>query len=88
MAEQLFFSRDTNVFLGVSTIKAVQVTAGGSGYTGIPDVVISAGGGTGATATATVVGQEVTAVTVTRLITPTITPSKAIHVIADKPLPF
>jgi len=66
MAEQLFFSRDTNVFLGVSTIKAVQVTAGGSSYETAPTVAFSAdAGGTGAAATATVVGGEVTAVTVT-----------------------
>ena len=66
MAEQLFFSRDTNVFLGVSTIKAVQVTAAGSSYETAPTVAFSSdAGGTGAAATATVVGGEVTAVTVT-----------------------
>ena len=66
MAEQLFFSRDTNVFLGVSTIKAVQVTAAGSSYETAPTVAFSeTEGGTGAAATATVVGGEVTAVTVT-----------------------
>ena len=55
MAEQLFFSRDTNVFLGVSTIKAVQVTAAGSSYETAPTVAFSAdAGGTGAAATATV----------------------------------
>ncbi|MEQ1747983.1 MAG: autotransporter-associated beta strand repeat-containing protein [Prosthecobacter sp.] len=44
-------------------VSAIQVTAGGSGYTTAPTVVIS--GGTGATAVATVSGGAVTAITVT-----------------------
>ena len=43
-------------------VSAIQVTAGGSGYTTAPTVVIS--GGTGATAVATVSGGAVTAITV------------------------
>ena len=54
MADNLYFSRDTKIFAGISEVRRIQVTAGGSGYTGIPDVVISGGGGTGATATAVV----------------------------------
>ena len=54
MADNLYFSRDTKIFAGISEVRRIQVTAGGSGYTGIPDVVISGGGGTGATATAIV----------------------------------
>jgi hypothetical protein len=46
-------------------VGAVTITAGGSGYTVAPTVAFSGGGGTGAAATATVVGGVVTAVTVT-----------------------
>lgn len=46
--------------LGVAT-----VTAGGTGYTTAPTVAITGGGGTGATATATVAGGVVTGVTIT-----------------------
>ena len=56
MADNLYFSRDTKIFAGISEVRRIQVTAGGSGYTGIPDVVISGGGGAGATATAVVNG--------------------------------
>ncbi len=42
---------------------SISVTSGGSGYTSTPGVVIG-GGGTGATATATVIGGVVTSITV------------------------
>ena len=48
--------------VGVATI---SVTAGGSGYTSAPTVVITGGGGSGAAATATVADGEVTSITVT-----------------------
>lgn len=47
------------------TLKSITVTDGGSGYTSAPTVTISGGGGSGATATATVSGGAVTAVTIT-----------------------
>lgn len=47
------------------SITGANVTAGGSGYTSAPTVAITGGGGTGATATATVSGGAVTAVTIT-----------------------
>ena len=59
MADNLYFSRDTKIFAGISEVRRIQITAGGSGYTGIPDVVISGGGGAGATATAVVNGSGV-----------------------------
>jgi len=45
-------------------IERIEVTAGGTGYTSAPDVVITGDGTTDATATATVSGGAVTAVTV------------------------
>lgn len=51
-----------------STISAINVTSGGSGYTSIPTVVIGTASGntfgTGATATATVSGGAITSITV------------------------
>ncbi len=46
-------------------VSGITVTNGGSGYTSIPVVTISGGGGTGATATATVADGVITAITVT-----------------------
>ena len=44
-------------------VKSITVTNGGSGYTTVPAVTISGGGGTGASATATVSNGVVTAIT-------------------------
>ena len=46
-------------------ISAVNVTNGGTGYTTAPTVAITGGGGTGATATATVAGGKITGITIT-----------------------
>lgn len=46
-------------------ISAVHVTNGGTGYTTAPTVAITGGGGTGATATATVSAGVITGVTIT-----------------------
>ena len=54
------FSRPETGFLG-----SINVNFGGSGYTSAPYVEIVGGGGTGAAATATVVGDRVTAITIT-----------------------
>ena len=54
-------SRDSSTAAG---IERIEVTAGGTGYTSAPTVAIT-GDGSGATATATVSGGAVTAVTVT-----------------------
>ena len=51
--------------LSGSSVRSVSVTAGGSGYTSAPDVSFSGGGGSGASATATISGGAVTSVTVT-----------------------
>lgn len=48
-----------------TTVSAVEVTDGGYGYTSAPTVTLSDGGGTGATATATVSNGRVTAITLT-----------------------
>lgn len=57
---------DGTVFVsGGGVSPNIQVTAGGSGYTGGATVAISGGSGSGATATATVVGGVVTAITLT-----------------------
>ena len=72
------FSQDTNYYVKTassktitlsssiteSTISAINVTAGGSGYTSAPTVTISADDGSSATATATVSGGAVTSITV------------------------
>lgn len=46
-------------------VASATVGAGGTGYTSAPTVTISGGGGTGATAVATISGGAVTAVTIT-----------------------
>jgi hypothetical protein len=46
-------------------VKTPALSSGGSGYTSIPTVTISGGNGFGATAIATVVGNAVTAITIT-----------------------
>lgn len=51
--------------LPANALESVEVTAGGTGYTSPPTVAITGGGGTGATATATVSGGSVTGVTIT-----------------------
>ena len=62
---------------GTTQVNSVNVTNGGSGYTG-PSVAITGGNGTGATAVATVTGGAVTAITLTNpglgyTATPTVT---------------
>ena len=63
MADNLYFSRDTKIFVGVSKIKRIQLTEtlvtgqsgiGGSGYTSAPAITFSGGGGAGAVATANI----------------------------------
>lgn len=46
-------------------VTAITVTNGGSGYTSVPNVMISGGGGSGASATAIVSGGVVTGITLT-----------------------
>jgi len=48
-----------------NTVASIQVTAQGFGYTSTPTVTISGGGGTGATAVATITNGQVTAISVT-----------------------
>jgi hypothetical protein len=48
-----------------NAVSAVNVVSGGSGYTSVPAVTFSGGGGTGAAATAVVTGGVVTAINVT-----------------------
>jgi hypothetical protein len=55
----------TLVVTGKGGVASVAVDVAGTGYTTAPTVAFSGGGGTGATATATVVAGEVTAITVT-----------------------
>lgn len=61
-----YWTWDTHTSAGVGGVSPnIEVTAGGSGYTGGATVAISGGSGSGATATATVVGGIVTGVTLT-----------------------
>lgn len=46
-------------------VVGIQLSSGGSGYTGVPNVLILGGGGTGATAVATVSGGVVTGIRMT-----------------------
>ncbi len=55
----------TEVIALPETLDRINVTVGGSGYSGTPLVDITGGGGTGATATATVTNGVVTGVTLT-----------------------
>lgn len=58
-------AQGTNGFFEYNNgVRAVTVTAGGTGYTSAPTVTLTGGGGSGATATATVSGGAVTAVTI------------------------
>ncbi len=52
-------------FSGGQGVFSVNLTAGGTGYTTAPNVTLTGGGGTGATATATVTAGVVTGVTIT-----------------------
>ncbi|MFD1628340.1 RagB/SusD family nutrient uptake outer membrane protein [Pseudopedobacter beijingensis] len=47
------------------SVKAIQITSGGTGYTGTPTVAITGGGGSGATAVAVVSGGAITAINIT-----------------------
>ncbi len=77
----------TPVFQG-GVILSIPVSAGGTGYTVAPVVTISGGGGTGATATASIASGAVTAITVTApgssyTTTPTVTiaaPDKKVNI--------
>ncbi|WP_142369186.1 hypothetical protein [Klebsiella aerogenes] len=53
-----------DIAFGGGRLQSIAVTAGGSGYTTAPTVMISGGGGTGALATATVSGGSVTKISV------------------------
>ena len=68
------------------TVTSLTVVSQGSGYNSVPEVTISGGGGTGATATATLTGTAVTGLTLTNpgsgySSTPTVT-------IAESPNPY
>jgi uncharacterized delta-60 repeat protein len=51
--------------VAAGAVTAIAVTNGGSGYTTAPAVILTGGGGTGATATAAVTGGAITVITVT-----------------------
>src|SRR5262249_21064779 len=50
---------------GGGTVTGATITNGGSGYTSLPSVTLTGGGGSGATASATVTNGVVTAITIT-----------------------
>lgn len=58
-------SVNTGPFAPIGNVNSASVTAGGTGYTTAPTVTISGGGGSGATAVATVSGGAVTGITIT-----------------------
>tara|TARA_R110002153_G_scaffold256628_1_gene415543 strand:+ start:54 stop:2090 length:2037 start_codon:yes stop_codon:yes gene_type:complete len=61
MSENLFFSRDTKVFIGLDKIKSLRIQTRGVAYTSPPTLSFSGGGGSGAAATA-VIGVSTVAV--------------------------
>jgi hypothetical protein len=66
MADNLFFSRDTKVFMGISTIRQLHIQVAGAGYISAPAITISGGGASvQATATCTINAGAVNSVTVT-----------------------
>ena len=59
-------------------VSSITITAGGVGYNNVPTITITGGGGTGATAEATVFSGAITAINVTNIgsgytSTPTVT---------------
>src|SRR5690606_38987422 len=52
-------------YLNGEGVKSITLVSSGTGYTTVPTVAISGGGGTGATATATISGGQVTAINIT-----------------------
>lgn len=58
-----FSSWDGNLFYPAGGIATVTVVAGGTGYTAVPVVGFTGGGGTGATATASISGSSVATIT-------------------------
>lgn len=60
-----YFSWDGTLFHQPGTLATITVTAGGSGYTSVPAIGFSGGGGSNATATATILGGAVSAITIT-----------------------
>ena len=66
MADNLFFSRDTKVFMGISTIRQLHIQVAGAGYSSAPAITISGGGASvQATATCTIDSGAIDTVTVT-----------------------
>ncbi|SDB54427.1 Phage tail tube, TTP, lambda-like [Pseudomonas sp. NFACC13-1] len=49
----------------VGTVSSIEISSGGTGYTSAPTVALTGGGGTGATATASISGGAVTGITIT-----------------------
>ena len=60
-----FIKTTMNFYVNESGVDAITITSGGTGYTTAPTISIPGGGGSGAAATATVSGGEVTAITIT-----------------------
>ncbi len=60
-----FIKTTMNFYVNESGVDAITITSGGTGYTTAPTISITGGGGSGAAATATVSGGEVTAITIT-----------------------
>ena len=56
---------ENGAVLGTNGVKALTITATGSGYTSAPSVGFSGGGGTGAAATAIISGGAVIAIVIT-----------------------
>ena len=60
-----YYSWDGTLFHSPGSLATVSVTVGGSGYTAVPAVSFSGGGGSNATATASIVGGSVVSVSLT-----------------------
>lgn len=60
-----YFSWDGSLLYSPGSLATVSVTAAGSGYTAVPAIGFTGGGGTGATATASISGDGVSGITIT-----------------------
>ena len=63
--DDLYSNNSNSVYTLPSPITGITLANGGSGYTNVPSIIISGGGGSGATATCTTSGNSVNSITIT-----------------------
>ena len=63
--DDLYSNNSNSVYTLPSPITGITLANGGSGYTNVPSIIISGGGGSGATATCTTSGNSINSITIT-----------------------